>query len=422
MRRPWSALPRSLTNRGTPTTIQLVLMYPYCRRKRCIMRQRHSITVVILTVLLSACVLACTAQAAPPSDSGRKPAAPAAKTCATCSGTSSITCKHCGGNDQTRQACEHCRGKGSLKTPCWHCKGRDLTEQTCRFCRGRDLTKQPCPNCRGKDLTQQKCPLCRGKGVYKRSQCLGCRGSGKKDPCDCCKGSGKAPACVYCRGEGKQPPCIHCKGTGRSSVCLQCSGTGKKPPCVACKGKGSLPCPKCVRQKVTIVRDPTKTPKDPKPKVVREDAIDDKTTEPDKASDPRGYYLNESTYLTLRNHSAPRGLANLRIPLAYLNGQAVENGSYSDLFFKRTGDPGTVYIQGYYRENGRYVRSHYRSNASMMFTARPPSLSTYDGTRASPQYYGQTSPTGQLRGAVNVRGYYRTRTMPQWHVRSRRLP
>lgn len=389
------------------------------------MRQRHSIAVVVLTVLPGICVPGQNAQAASPSDPARKPAAIAAKACTTCSGTSSITCKYCKGKDQTKQACEHCKGKGSLKTACWHCKGRDLTQNVCRFCRGKDLTKQACPNCHGEDLSQQKCPLCRGKGLYGRSRCLGCSGSGKEAPCACCKGSGKAPACVYCRGKGKQSQCIHCKGTGRSSTCIQCTGTGMKPPCVACKGKGLLPCPKCARPKITIVRKPPKTPKDPKPKVVREDGANgktDKTTEPEKAPDPRGYYLNESTYLTLRSHSAPRGLTNLRVPLPYLTGQAVEDGSYSDQFFRRTGDPGTVYIQGYYRRNGTYVRSHYRSNAGMMFVARPPVVSTYGGALSNPGYYGQTSPAGQQRGAVSVRGYYRTWTLPRWHVRSYRLP
>lgn len=386
------------------------------------MRQRHSITVVLLTVLLNVRVFAGAAQAAPPSDSARKDADPAAKPCTTCSGKSSITCKYCRGKDQAKQACEHCKGKGSLKTACWHCKGRDLTQQLCRFCRGRDMTKQPCPNCRGKDLTQQQCPLCRGKGVHKGSQCLGCNGSGKEDPCAHCKGSGKAPACVYCRGAGKKSPCIHCKGTGKSSTCLQCIGTGKKPPCLACKGKGSLPCPECARRKTPIVRGPRKTSKDPKPKVVRKDGGNDKTTEPEKALEPRGYYLTESTYLTLRNHSARQGLTNLRIPLVYLTGQAVENGSYSDQFFRRTGDPGTVYIQGYYRRNGTYIRSHYRSNASMMFISRPSAVSTYGGALSNPGYYGQISPTGELRGAVSPRGYYRAMTLPQWHVRTYRLP
>jgi hypothetical protein len=230
---------------------------------------------------------------------------------------------------------------------------------------------------------------------------------------------------VYCRGAGKQAPCIHCKGTGKSSTCLQCSGAGKKPACLACKGKGSLPCPGCARPKITIVREPRKTPKDPKPKVVKKNGDNgktDKTTEPQKALDPRGYYLNESTYVTLRNYSAPGGPTNLRIPLAYLTGQVFEDGSHSDLFFRRTGNPGTVYVQGYYRVNGTYVRSHYRSNASTMFLARPPSVSTYGGAPSNLGYYGQTSPTGQLRGAVNVRGYYRAWTLPRWHVRSRRLP
>jgi len=383
------------------------------------MRQRLSITVVILTVLVNFCVLVQASQAAPPADPVRKPAG---KVCKTCGGTSWITCKYCKGKDLTKEACEYCKGKGSLKTVCWHCKGRDLTQQVCPFCRGRDLTKQPCPYCHGKDLTQQKCPLCRGTGVCGRSQCLGCGGSGRKPPCPYCKGSGKASACVYCKGTGRRSPCIHCGGTGKSSPCPYCSGTGRKPPCLACKGKGLLPCPDCARRKVTIVRKPTKTPKDPKPKIIVKEGVNDKTTEPEKARDPRGYYLKESTYLTLRNHSAPRDLTNIRIPISYFTGQAVENGSYSDQFFRRTGYPGTVYIHGYYRRNGTYVRSHYRSNASMMFTSRPPAVSTYGGAKGNLGYYGQTSPTAQRRRALNVRGYYRTWTLPRWHVRTSRFP
>jgi len=58
----------------------------------------------------------------------------------------------------------------------------------------------------------------------------------------------------------------------------------------------------------------------------------------------------------------------------------------------------------------------------MMFTSRPPAVSTYGGALSNPGYYGQISPTGALRGAVNQRGYYRAMTLPRWHVRTYRLP
>ena len=53
-----------------------------------------------------------------------------------------------------------------------------------------------------------------------------------------------------------------------------------------------------------------------------------------------------------------------------------------------------------------------------MFASRPPAVSTHGGALSNPGYYGQTSPTGELRGAVGPRGYYRAMTLPQWHVRT----
>lgn len=38
-----------------------------------------------------------------------------------------------------------------------------------------------------------------------------------------------------------------------------------------------------------------------------------------------------------------------------------ENGSYHGEVSQYTGRPKTVYIRGYYRKDGAYVRSHYRS-------------------------------------------------------------
>lgn len=386
------------------------------------MQEKSSITVMLAPAFLCVFLCAETAQAAPPSGRALTPQPAASVACTTCSGTSSVVCKYCQGNDRTKEACRHCNGTGSIKTDCWHCKGRDLTKDRCRFCRGKNLANQPCPNCRGKDLTKQVCTLCLGKDIYGRKRCAGCNGSGKKRVCALCKGVGKAPACVYCKGSGKQSPCISCKGASRSKTCLHCSGTGKKPPCAACKGAGKLPCPKCAARKSPAVGEQPKPPKDPDDKKVVKKTDDDKKAESDEMFDPSGHRHNESVRKTLRDRLKRSNLANIRIPPYYYIGQEVENGSYSDQFFRRTGYPGTVYIHGYYRRNGTYVRSHYRSNASMMFTSRPPAVSTYGGAKGNLGYYGQTSPTAQRRRALNVRGYYRTWTLPRWHVRTSRFP
>jgi hypothetical protein len=128
--------------------------------------------------------------------------------------------------------------------------------------------------------------------------------------------------------------------------------------------------------------------------------------------------------MTLRGRRETAPQTNIRMPMIYQGGLAFENGSDSDLFLMNTntGNPATVYIRGYFRRNGTYIRNHFRSNASMLFVARPPAVSTYSGAIVTPGFYGQTSPTGQRRGAVSQRGYYRTMTTPQWYVRTHKLP
>jgi hypothetical protein len=44
------------------------------------------------------------------------------------------------------------------------------------------------------------------------------------------------------------------------------------------------------------------------------------------------------------------------------NPDVAENGSYYGEISDRTGLPRTTYVQGYYRQNGTYVRSYYRSH------------------------------------------------------------
>jgi hypothetical protein len=63
-------------------------------------------------------------------------------------------------------------------------------------------------------------------------------------------------------------------------------------------------------------------------------------------------------------YSNPIRLNNNRnlLPNAYIwSPHIAENGSFYGEISKTTGRPKTVYVQGYYRKDGTYVRGHYRS-------------------------------------------------------------
>jgi hypothetical protein len=58
-------------------------------------------------------------------------------------------------------------------------------------------------------------------------------------------------------------------------------------------------------------------------------------------------------------------LKNYKVQDYYKNSYSyvAENGSYYGQISKKTGSPKTVYVRGYFRKDGTYVRSHYRSKA-----------------------------------------------------------
>jgi len=258
--------------------------------------------------------------------------------------------------------------------------------------------------------------------VYGRSECLGCKGTGKKAPCAHCKGTGKNAPCLYCRGTGTRPPCTDCKGTGRTLVCARCSGTGKKPPCIACKGKGLLACPACARPKTRgITAKPIPTTQDKKaPKTDKTTywpRADEKDQQP-KALDVRGYYRNESTYVRMYYDANRQGPTSVWVPRVYITGQVVEDGSYYDEFFKRTGRPRAAYVPGYYRRNGSYVHGQYRAASSVMGVPRRPAVSPHGRPGGYGSYHGRSGPTTGRPRTFPVRGYYRMWTLPRWYIRS----
>jgi len=117
-------------------------------------------------------------------------------------------------------------------------------------------------------------------------------------------------------------------------------------------------------------------------------------------------------------HSVGQGTTSVWVPRVYLTGQVVEDGSYYDEFFKRTGRPRAAYVPGYYRRNGTYVHGQYRAASSVMTVPRLPAVSIPGGIGGYRTYYGQTGPPAIRPAAVRVRGYYRMWTLPRWYTRS----
>jgi hypothetical protein len=75
-----------------------------------------------------------------------------------------------------------------------------------------------------------------------------------------------------------------------------------------------------------------------------------------------------------------------------------ENGSYYGEL-NENGVPKTVFVRGYYRKNGTYVGSYYRT----------PPISNYNSTNNSENesYYGEISESTGRPKTVHVNGYYR---------------
>lgn len=102
-----------------------------------------------------------------------------------------------------------------------------------------------------------------------------------------------------------------------------------------------------------------------------------------------------------------------------------ENGSYFGEISAITNRPKTVFVSGYYRKDGMYVRSHYRSLPRGSTAIRGPPLVS-DNLRFQPNvaendsYYGEISVNTGRPKTVHVRGYYRKDgTYVRGHYRSK---
>jgi hypothetical protein len=258
----------------------------------------------------------------------------------------------------------------------------DLTQQTCQFCRGVDLTKLTCQFCRGTDLTQLTCTFCRGAGVSAGSRCYHCSGTGKQSRCYHCSGTGRQSRCYHCSGTGHQSRCYHCSGTAKQSRCYHCSGTGKQSRCYHCSGQaasGAL-CRSCAGFG-TVERIVTK----------------------------------HNTLVDLSRSVAAKKGDTTRAPPATV---AAEDGSGYGEVSAETGRPKTVFVNGYSRKDGTYVKSHYRSlpNPTVAPQVDTPRLVPFVAENGS--YYGQPNQYGVPK-TVPVQGYFRKDgTYVRGHYRS----
>ncbi len=99
--------------------------------------------------------------------------------------------------------------------------------------------------------------------------------------------------------------------------------------------------------------------------------------------------------------------------------KVTENGSYYGEVSAATGRPKTVYVEGYYREDGTYVRPHYRSPPS---TSASEEITTFSGPGIAENgsYYGETSALTGRPKTIPVKGYYRKDgTYVRGHYRSK---
>jgi len=326
--------------------------------------------------------------------------------CPDCSGKGRVACAVCGGQDLTQKTCLVCKGQDLTQKTCLVCKGQDLTQKTCLVCKGQDLTQKTCLVCKGQDLTQRTCLVCRGQdltqktclvcrgigscdgkrcyschGSGKQSRCYSCHGSGKQSRCYSCHGSGKQSRCYSCHGAGTQSRCYSCHGSGKQSRCYSCHGAGKQSPCYACHGSGGVAtCSACAGnrfQLISIVEGSRANL--PSPRVAGDWSF---FGEPNEKGVPKtvfvqGYVKADGTVVrshyrappgfrpTLSYDRTTRTLAGLgvRAPPQVKAGSGVaENGSYYGEISTDTGRPKTVHVRGYFRKDGTYVRSHYRSS------------------------------------------------------------
>lgn len=186
-----------------------------------------------------------------------------------------------GSNFPTRHQfeCPDCKGKGAIPKSCSNpqchngtiscvnCNATGTLEQTCATCSGTGTVtthrKYPCPECKGKKYVtqdkQEKCTCRNGKVPTQNRPSKApssetvwvdhtvCHGTGYitvKEQVTCPRCSGRA---YMIEREPSTVNCDSCGGTGRiEETCKQCSGKGSYP-CPDCKGYGNVreKCSRC---------------------------------------------------------------------------------------------------------------------------------------------------------------------------------
>ena len=286
--------------------------------------------------------------------------------CKSCNGTGHAQCTLCKGQNSKQTPCSHCHGEDLTQRVCNTCNGNDWTALTCSTCNGIDWTKQSCHTCDGIDQTKKQCDVCDGSGLRGPQRCYACNGTGSKRRCYSCNGTGHRRRCYSCSGTGSRRRCYSCSGTGKQRRCFSCSGTGNAQTCFACKqGVGQTICISCdgLGEPKTIDDGPII------PLRIAENGsyygeVSEVTGRP-KTIFVEGYFRKDGTYVQSHFRSAPLSSVSPRGPPSFLipesgNGVA-ENGSYYGEVSSLTGRPKTVRVRGYYRKDGTYVRGHYRS-------------------------------------------------------------
>lgn len=325
-------------------------------------------------------------------------------TCKDCNGTGKHTCQMCNGIDQTTLPCAYCGGIDQTTLPCDLCHGVDQTQLACVVCQGIDQTSVVCSHCNGIDQTSLACAECQGTGsLPDNHRCFWCSGTGHKSACFMCGGTGHKPVCVICHGSGKRSVCVGCYGTGHRSACFLCYGSGRRRPCALCGGR-------------------------PTPDAVCEVCNGAKYVEVVTTFRATREEFAQSIFASQNDQAnAAHGKPVLVVDLH--GNYIAENGSYYGQISSDTGRPRVVFVNGYFRKDGTYVRSHYRSLPLGAVTARGPPYFVYtsdnDNTAIQPRvaengsYYGQLNDAGVPK-TVHVRGYYhKDGTYVRGHYRSK---
>ena len=282
-------------------------------------------------------------------------------------------CGDCGGVG--KQTCFMCKGEDLTLKTCWNCKGQDLTQKTCWNCKGQDLTLRTCWNCKGQDLTQKACWSCRGSGSSGGARCVYCSGSGRESRCVYCSGGGSESRCVYCSGGGRESRCVYCSGSGRESKCAYCGGKAAAGTiCQTCNGIGAVEVLVAKHVDLDGLRKSIASQSGTAPRAPPLSTVSDTFTTEDGSSYGeiskdtgrpktvfvRGYTRKDGTYVKSHFRSLPSSQVVLREPALRFTPAVAENGSYYGEP-NQYGVPKTVPVSGYYRKDGTYVRGHYRS-------------------------------------------------------------